>query len=232
MALKNFLFLLICSFYLGNCFGQDTIERKNRLSDSVIERFHVIKTNPDIKQGLYRAFFQRKTLIAFGNYKDNIKTGVWNYYKQGGQLVQSFDYDHNALTYEAAADTDEDVRYLLDSKLKIGDRLTRPVKIGGVYYGFIPFLNMFKLPFDTYDVNTNSFRATLELVVSPLGRLADYKVHVVSHLYDYEQTIHLAPSLFSETDQMFLPATLNGETVVSRIIIKCFVASDGGLDFL
>ncbi len=216
---------------MSHCFAQDTVERKNKLSDSIIESFWVLKSNKDIKQGVYRAFFKRRTLIAAGNYNNNKKTGTWNFYKPNGLLVQRFNYDNNKLLFESASDTLYDVHYLFDEKLNDSDVITRPVKTGGIYYGMVPYLGIFQLPFETFDINTDNFDATVELLISPLGRLADYKVHVISAYYKFNQTFNLDVNLFGEADRQFIPATLNGDAVLSRIIIRCYVTGTGKLDF-
>jgi len=71
----------------------------------------------------------------------------------------------------------------------------------------------------------------IELLVSPLGRLADYKVRLVSAYYQYDQIFSMDVGLFSDEDRTFRPATLNGRPVMSRILIKCYVSSRGELDF-
>jgi len=222
---------LLTIFFLSHCFAQDTVERKNKLSDSIIESFWVLKSNKDIKQGLYRAFFKRRTLVAAGNYNNDKKTGIWNFYKPNGLLVQRFNYDNNKLIFESASDTLYDVHYLFDKKLNDSDMITRPVKAGGIYYGMTPYLGIFQLPFETFDINTDNFDATVELLISPLGRLADYKVHVISPYYNFNQTFNLDVNLFNEADRQFIPATLNGDAVLSRIIIRCYVTGTGKLDF-
>jgi len=231
-ALKTTFLLLLPLFYLTNCFGQDTIERKNRLPNNVIERYYVLKSDQKTKQGPYKAFLRRKTFIAMGNYKNDKRTGIWTFYESDGRLVERFNYNNNTLLNEAPLDTAGDISYLFDAKIKESDRLTRPLKIGGSYYGFLPYVNLFKLPFSVMDVNTNSFNAYIELLISPGGRLADYKVHLASAQYDYKQTINMDVSLFSEYDRQFIPATLNDEPILSRIIIKCYVTPYGDLDFL
>jgi hypothetical protein len=216
---------------MPKCFAQETIERNNRLTDSVTETFRVLKLNKDIKQGVYRALFKHKTLVATGNYTNDKKTGIWNFYKPNSILVQRFNYDKNEFVFESGLDTLYDVHYLIDEKIEETDTITRPLKIGGIYYGLIPYISAFQVPFDTFEINTDDFDAVIELLVSPLGRLADYKVHVVSGNYKYKQVFNLDVHLFSEEDRQFIPATLNGKPILSRIIIKCFVTSKGKLDF-
>lgn len=228
--MKNIFLLLICFFYLTIGFSQEKIERKNRLTDSVIERFYVLKSDKDIREGPYKAFFKRKTLIASGNFTKGKKTGIWQFFNTAGILVQKFDYNTNNFTFESVYDTINDVRYLFDAKPQKGDTVTRPLKPGGVYYGYIPYLKLFRLPFDSYGINTDAFDAEIELLVSPLGRLAEYKVHLTSGWYQYDHTVKMDVRLLNEEDQMFMPATLNSKPIISRIIIKCFVTSEG-LDF-
>jgi hypothetical protein len=227
---KNNFFLLIAFLYSINCFAQETVRKSNRLSDSVIEKFSVLKSDRETKSGPYSALFRRKTVIADGNYTNGKKTGIWNFYDTDGKLSQTFNYDTNSFSYVARLDTGSDLLFMFDEKLKKTDTVTRPLKIGEPYYGYIPYVTTFRLPFETFDVNTDLFDAAVELLISPMGRLAEYKVHLVSPFYQYDHTISLDVNLFSEEDKTFVPATLNHKPILSRIIIKCFVTSKG-LDF-
>jgi len=167
-----------------------------------------------------------------GNYNKGVKTGIWTFYESDGRLVERFNYTTNRLLNEAPLDSAGNVDYLFDATFKTGDRLTRPIKVGGSYFGFLPYVNFFKLPFDVTDANTNWFHAYIELLISPGGRLADYKVHLWSTKYDYKQAFNIDTKLFNEEDRQFIPATLNNEPILSRIIIKCSVTPYGDLDFL
>jgi len=228
---KNIFLLFVIVWCVSDCFGQDTVERKNRLTDSVTERYYVLKSNPEIKQGPYKAFFRRRTLIAIGNYNKNIKTGTWQFYNTGGVLVQKYNYDKKIFTYGSPMYDTGDLSFLFDDTLKKGDKIALPLKIGGSYYGFIPYVSLFRVPFETWDIQTDSFEASIELLISPMGRLADYSVHIQSGFYEYDRIFKLDINLFDEADRTFKPATLNGVPVLSRIIIKCFITSSGGLDF-
>jgi hypothetical protein len=228
---KNIFLFIVSLFYISHCFAQDTIERRNRLSDSVIERFSVLKSDKKTRVGLYRALFKRRTVVAAGNYNKDKKTGIWNFYDQDGKLVETVNYDTNQITFEAPTSAAEDLSYAFDDPLKKADMITRPIKIGGIYYGYIPYLTIFQLPFDTMGINTDYFDGYVELLISPLGRLADYKVRIVSSLYKYDHTFNLDVSLFNEENRKFIPATINDRPVLSRVIIKCIVTPYGGIDF-
>ncbi len=220
-------FLISCSC----CFGQDTVEKRSRLTNDVIERFYVLKTNNEIRQGLYRALYRRNTVVAIGNYQNNKKKGIWRFSDRNGATIQQFNYDNHFLISESALDKNADVSFLIDDTLRNCDELTRPVKPGGNYFGLIPYINTFQLPFETYNIDTSEFDAEVELLISQGGMLAEYKVHISSEYYDYEQVFNLSPKLFDLEDKIFLPATLNGKPIISRIIINCAVNSQGGLEY-
>jgi hypothetical protein len=225
-------FLIISLLYISNCCAQDTVDRKNWLTSSVIERYRILKTNEKTKVGAYKAFYKRRTLIARGNYAKGLKTGIWTFYDNDGSLNEKYDYDKSEFLFIAPLnDTATDIQYRFDANITNTDRLTRPLKPGGIYYGFIPYINIFKLPFNTEGINMDYFDAVVELLVSPGGRLADYKVHLLSKAYQYNQTINLSVGLFQEDDKQFVPATLNHQPILARIFIHCSVNSDGSLDF-
>jgi hypothetical protein len=231
MPVKYLFFLLFTLLFINDCAAQDTVARRNRLSDSVVEHFFELKAKPGVKEGSYTAFLRRKILLAKGEYKNGQRVGVWQFFDVFGNLSERYDYDNKQFTFEAPLYANADLSYRFDDSLKKGDRLTRPLKIGGTYMGYVPYFNIFQVPFDTGDIETDSFVAVIELLVSPLGRLADYKVRLVSAYYQNDQIFSMDVGLFSDEDRTFRPATLNGRPVMSRILIKCYVSSRGELDF-
>jgi hypothetical protein len=74
--------------------------------------------------------------------------------------------------------------------------------------------------------------AVVELLISPLGRLADFKVRTNCSLIQYDQTITMHVNLFKEEDRQFIPATYNGQPIMSRIIIRCTLRPNGALEFM
>lgn len=230
--MKFRFFLLIALLSATVSVAQDTVNKRNWLSNNVLERYKILKGNPGKRVGAYRAFFKRRTLIASGQYSDGKKSGLWSFFDQDGQPSQTYDYDNSQFISEAPIDTTNDISYAFDlEQLKPEQRPTKPLRVGGVYYGFIPYVNTFKLPFDTAGINTGFFGAVIELLVSPGGRLAYYKVHLFSKAYRYKQSFNMDVNLFAEEDKVFFPATLDHRPILSRIFIKCVVDDDGSLDF-
>lgn len=231
MPVKKIL-LTIFSFYIINCYAQETVEKKEKLTNHITEKFEVLKDNEQIKNGPYEALYRRKTPLASGNYTKGKKTGEWRFNDPSGKLLQIYNYDNDSLKYEAKEySNSSDFWYVVDKDLSSTDKVTKPIKAGGRYYGYLPYLGAYKLPFSPYEYNVSDCVAVIELLISPLGRLADYKVHAVCSLIEYDQTIKMSTALFKEEDKKFIPATLNGQPILSRIIIKCRVNQSGGLDF-
>lgn len=232
MPLKRSLTAIALLTVALHGFGQETIQKKDRINDDVIEKFQVLKTNEDVRDGLYFAYYHRKNLLVRGAYKMGKKSGKWYFFSPVGKLLEMYDYTYGALRFEAQDNPEQSISYLIDQKISDTDRITKPVKIGGRYFGYLPYLGLYKTPFNPYQYNTLSSVAIIELLISPLGRLADYKIRVIVPFIGYDQTTTMDLSLLKEEDKLFIPATFNGEPILSRIEIRCRVTEYGGLDFL
>jgi hypothetical protein len=227
--LKRFLLFFTAITLTTNCFAQEIVEKKAKLTDNVSQIYKVLASNKYTKQGLYQALFKKKTVVATGMFENDKKTGVWRFYDQKGQAMQIYDYTKKQLLFEAREDTSSSLRYFVDKKLDSTSTVTKPLKVGGRYYGYLPYLNLFTVPKDLRDVNYDLFSAVVELLISPYGRLADYKVHLSA--VNFKRTINMNINLPNEEDMIFIPATLNGEPISSRVVIQCYVTNSGHLDF-
>jgi hypothetical protein len=225
--------LFLAGFFLAiRCQAQELREKTSQLTDSVSEVYHVLKTNKYIKHGLYQAFYQERIPVATGMYENDKKVGTWRFYNDKGKLMQIYDYSTQKAAFEAPEDTTSDMRYLLDKTLSPADKATKPIKTGGRYFGYLTYLRLFKLPAayaDHPEVEMNEVKTTVELLISPGGRLADYKVHINNGAQD--NVIRMNTNLPDADDRIFAPATLNGEPVACRIIIRAYITEKGHLDF-
>lgn len=206
------------------------MRKKNRLTESVVERFFVLKSDKETKNGLYQAIYKRNIPLASGMYTNNKKTGIWHFFDLSGTLIENFDYSRNRLLYEKPDDiiSETQIQYSFDDSIANTDKVTKPIKPGGRYFGYIPYLKIFKLSDDFIDTDPRLFIAVLEILVSPGGRLADFKVHIKSA--DFERITTFSTELIDDEDKVFIPATLNGRPIMSRIFVKCRLTDDGNLD--
>ena len=230
MLFKKFILVNIFVFFIFNCRAQDTVKKKNRLTPSVVETFFVLKSDKETKQGLYQAVYRGEVPLASGRYFNNKRVGKWHFYDLNGILLENFDYDRNTILYEKADNvlSQVQIQYSFDNKITDSDRITKPIKPGGRIFGYIPYMQVFKLSNDYIGTDTRLFTAILEILVSPGGRLADFKVHIKSD--DSERITTFSPELLSDEDKVFVPATINGEPVISRIFVKCRLTDTGELD--
>lgn len=232
--LKNYILLFAGLIYCSACIAQDQefVKRKSKLTDSVSEVYTTSKNNKYVKQGLYMALYQKKTAVATGMFDKDVKVGLWRFYNQKGRPLQTYDYTNRKLIYEAPEDTTSDLRYFVDRQLDSTDKVTKPIKVGGRYYGYLSYLRLFTLP-DSYamypEVTQNLVDSYIELLISPGGRLADLKVHINNGVKD--NIIKMSINMPDEEDKNFIPATLNGEPIACRITIRTYITADKHLDF-
>jgi hypothetical protein len=231
MFLRKAILPIIIIFCVCNCYAQDTVKQRNRLTASVVETFFVLKSDKQTKQGLYQAVYKHNIPLASGKYVNNKRVGVWHFYDLNGSLVENFDYDRNALLYEKPDDilTETRIQYSFDAdSIKNSDRLTKPIKPGGRCFGYIPYLKVFKLSDDYLGTDPRLFIGVLELLISPGGRLADFKIHIKSE--DSERITTFSTELIAPEDKVFVPATVNSAPIISRIFVRCRLNDDGELD--
>ena len=230
--LKRLLLLFTTLLFINNCFAQDTIEIKRKLTSRVTEVFKALASDVNTRQGLFNALYKNKVVIATGMYKDDKRVGLWKFSAPDGTILQTYDYMNNRFLYEAPEDSTSKLRYFADKEFKEGDKVAKPVKIGGRYYGFLPYLTLFTLPKDLRDIDREEYTAIVELLVSPGGRLADYKVHLlIGNTAEAFRTVNMNIKLPDPADMVFKPATLNGDPIACRISIRCVLTSSGHLDF-
>ncbi|MEO7216007.1 hypothetical protein [Mucilaginibacter sp.] len=230
MRLKNYIILLACVLAVNTATAQETSKKTNRLTDSVTEVYNVLKVNKNIKQGLYQAVYQENIPVATGMYDNDKRVGTWRFFDPKGKLMETYDYSNGKLGFEAPETEVSNLRYFADIEIDSADVVNKPVKIGGRYFGYLPYVQLFKLPKDIWDIDRNKYIAQVELLISPLGRLAYYWVHITG--YNYDRTIKMSLNLPNEDDKIFKPATKNGEPVACRIIIRARITEYGNLDFL
>jgi hypothetical protein len=229
---KYYLLLLTALLFTTCCFAQDTVEIKRKLTGNVTEIYKALAKDVNTRQGMFRAVYKRNNVVAAGMYENDKKVSLWKFYDPKGTIMQTYDYSTGRLFYEAPEDSTSHMRYLVDKVLKEGDKVTKPIKIGGRYYGYLPYLNLFMLPKEYTYINRGILRATVELLVSPGGRLADFRVNLIAEDSPKPfRTVVMNLKLPDPADLVFIPAKLNGEPVSCSIIVNCLVTNAGRLVF-
>ena len=230
--LKRYLLLFTVILIVNNCYAQDTLEIKRKISGDVTELFKVLARDVNTRQGLFKALYKNKIPVASGMYQNDKKVGLWKFANPKGTIIQTYDYSTGRLFYEAPEDTTSHLRYFVDKTLNPGDKVTKPVKIGGIYYGYLPYLTLFTLPKEYREIDRDAITAVIELLVSPGGRLADFKVSLSAYPYNEPfKTVNMNIKLPDPADVIFIPAKLNDEPIACRILIRCVVNNRWHLDY-
>lgn len=227
--MRKYWCLIVAFFSVGCCLAQTAVIRKNKIRSDIVEEYHtVIGADKEAKQGVYRVLYKRKVALVVGKYDDDKKTGQWRYFDRLQKLLQIYNYDTNAIQYEAPEDTLGKFHYLFEQSFTDSTRATRPVKEGGRYFGYLPYLKFFQLPSDLQGLDPDAAKVSIELLISPLGRLADFKIKLSTPYGD--QTFNINPGKLSPEDKVFIPSTFNGQPTSCTIMIECFLKSNGELD--
>ncbi len=231
-VVKNIILPTLLTFITGYCFAQQMVERKNKLTGSVTEQFQsVIETDKQVKQGMYHAFFVKKTVIASGAYKNDKRIGTWHFFDPTGKIMQNYEYDSNQILFESHEDEKTRFKYNIDYIINKDDVTTKPVRLGGRYFGYIPYLRLFKLPDDLVNINPEQCTVILELLISPMGRLADYTIRIKNSYTDEDiRVLNINTDLLPDEDKIFIPATLNKNPVSSQIKVACYMNRYGDID--
>jgi hypothetical protein len=213
-------------------YAQETMLVNQKLPNKLVAVYNVLKSDIKIKQGLYQVRRDKKTAIVSGVYTNNKRTGLWHFFDSKGTLIENFNYDTNELTYEAPDTRQEGFKYVFDKDFTSTDTITKPIRVGGRYYGYLPYLNLFKKPKDLNTIDQAYLNVYIELLISPGGVLADYNIHISSDYYNFERTLNVNLDLLPLDDKIFIPATINRQPVASRITIPCLIDNSGnGLVF-
>ena len=210
--------------------GPETVARSNKPSQNIHEKFSVLKTNKNIKQGLFQAFYKDEKLVASGRYENGKRIGRWRFSNTNGIIDQVYDYTNNKLLFTIKPDTSF-IRFEFDTKINDADSLTYPIKIGGNFYGYHFFLSSHigQLALDMrndaddfmrakrYSEVMKDYRCMHVLTVGADGILTKWQLLVTGK--DFKELYDIKLDKVIDEDKLFIPATQNGKPIVSKVYI-------------
>lgn len=207
--------------------AQETIELSAYHGGGITEKYNVLKSNRKIKQGLYQQITRKNTAIVSGAYDQNKRVGIWHFYDKDGRVNELYNYTSKKLLYEAPVDTTRDyIEYTFDRKITRTDTATKPIRIGGTWFGYLPYIKFFKIDPGSFYTSV-PIRAFLQILVSPGGRLSECKLIVqLKSNNSIIDTYTLNNELLDEYDKEFVPATVNHQPVVSTISVLVKINDD------
>ncbi|MFD0749334.1 hypothetical protein ACFQZS_04215 [Mucilaginibacter calamicampi] len=227
--MSKFFILIMMFCGVQVCLAQTEVVRKNKITSQVTEKYNtVITADRQMKQGVYQAMYGKKVLLAQGKYADDKRVGLWRFFDKKQKLIQVFNYDTGKFIYEAPEDSTSSFKYEIEAKTTDSIIITKPLKQGGRYFGFLPYLRFFKMPQELQGYDPDDMNVVIELFITSMGQVAEFKMHFVAHYY--KRTLSIDPGQLYPEDKTFKPATYNKEPISSHIFIVCQINKHGELD--
>lgn len=122
-----FILILLPQFL----YAQETRKMQNKKGK---ETYHVLKADKNTKQGTYIKRSYEDKILVKGQYENNKKSGIWEFYDLQGELVLKYDYSNDSIVFNEMQDIITNKKYKV-LEPHIGKSLTRePIYLGGDAY--------------------------------------------------------------------------------------------------
>ena len=227
--MSKFFILIMMFCGVQVCLAQTEVVRKNKITALVTEKYStIIAADKQIKHGLYQAMYNKKVVLAQGKYADDKRVGMWRFFDKKQRLLQVFNYDTGKLVFEAPEDETSNFRYQIESNTKDSILITKPLKQGGRYFGYLPYLRFFKFPAELQGYDNDDVNVVIALFITSMGQVAEFKMHIIAPYY--KRTFTVDPNQLYPEDRTFRPATYNNEPISSHIFISCYLNRNSELD--
>jgi protein TonB len=184
-------------------FGQETIKVTTGNKKSYFsEVYYVLKSDNSIRHGNYQLFANKdklvtngfyknglkdslwteyendgKTLKTKGNYLDDKKIGVWEYYDYNGELEQKYDYTKNEILYFKLSENQTNKEYkVINGTDTISTKLSRPpLFIGGSRLIFNALFKEVRYP-DKAKKNKTEGTVLITFTIDINGKTSNHRV--------------------------------------------------------
>lgn len=91
--LKSFGYILLFFFFPALSYAQELKMLEDRTESNILIQYHVLASNPKIRQGLYQKFISLSLkLVEEGNYKNDQKDSLWTYFNILGDTTERGHY--------------------------------------------------------------------------------------------------------------------------------------------
>lgn len=212
--MKNLLTALFLTFTLS-AFAQksdSTTFRSTNIKEKFSERYTVLKSNKNIKNGFAEVLFNQKQ-IASGYYQNNERVNQWKFYLLNGVLEQVYNYSTKKVEFEME---DKSTTYHLENA-KEGDEIIRPVKIGGNFSAIL-IINRILYPDMDLRKRNGTYTVSYTYFLDELGKIIKLERKVVGS--NFNETKSIDQNLFRPEELACNPGYVNGKPVKSTITIS------------
>jgi TonB family protein len=200
-------FLIILTFFPLILFGQQTKlikDKENR------EEYYVLKSDKSIRNGDYRKFSSKNSLLIKGHYTNGIEDSIWELYNSNGEIFQKIDISKNELLYLRIEESEKDNLYKLingnDKSAVVLDR--PPVYLGGNDIFLSELAKNIQYPEEAFK-NRVTGRVFVSFIVDKNGKTSNYQVlKSAGPIFDKE-----AIRALKSVPENWFPGILNGNAV-------------------
>ncbi|MEI6143384.1 MAG: hypothetical protein WCP85_29170 [Mariniphaga sp.] len=211
MKIIYFVLILLLSL---NGYSQE-LKSKKLVTNQFIETFTVDKKSK-LKNGNYvKISAITKDTLATGNYRDDLKTGIWKYYRKGNAPWIIYDYENKAIKQLPTEITKVDSFLIWKDNAFVREKVDSPP----VYVGFEKEVQTTiaintKLPVDVL-VNGLLGKTLVSFIIDKTGKMNGFRVEASFHK-DLNPEVLNACKLI---DGIWQPAKVNGQPVDSKLFV-------------
>ncbi|MFD0763398.1 hypothetical protein ACFQZI_00945 [Mucilaginibacter lutimaris] len=150
---KNLLLSLLVAASLSA--GAQTLEKKARINDDAEAVYHVNRETRS-KDGIFAVQNPKtETLWAQGNYKNDERTGNWNFFNKDFQLAMRYNYDQKKVAFINKDELTNVTVKILSNDNEVKNNATAPLPICSMDYYLMTLANSLKsIEDDGKGVNT------------------------------------------------------------------------------
>lgn len=130
------------------------------------ETYYVLKSDKSTKHGSYEKEIRGKT-IKRGQFENDVKTGIWEYYDQNGSVVHKIDVESDSILYDKFADENTEFNE---------EKYSRPlIVLGGMGSLYQQIGNALRYPSDARRRGTQG-KVLVQMTVNNQGEVEDIEV--------------------------------------------------------
>ena len=206
--------LTICFIVTIHAHGQETI-----LKEKKGETYYVMKSDPKIKHGSYQ-YSTKTKIIEKGQYDNDKKIGVWEFYDSDGLLEQKYDFSANQLLFNKSENQFTNCKIVING-LPTDRPEVSPIFIGGLSRYKRLMMNNLKYPPDAKTKGIEG-REVILVSLSKTGEITGLKNHRGIDRSMDEEAIRLINDLPHE----WIPAKHKSENVDVIVVLPISFALD------
>ena len=219
--MKGYIFLLlVCTLTI-----RVQAQKKSKIKEKTsyyTDVYQVNKKNKEVRNGYFIRRNKSGINEVKGEYKDNVRVGIWEFHDMKNILDQKYDFTQSQLIYQKEFKSSDEAYFTRIDNNKNIEGLKKPIVIGGYAYFFMTIARRMEYP---TIAKMNSVKGNVHVcfTINENGQMTDIEIE---KSLSKECDNSVLKCLNSDTFD-WIPAQENGKIVKSKmhLVIK-FKLSD------